>query len=81
VPFTVERLDARNWTDEQVDPVFDGAFPGPLPLTADPVAVGYVENDDAGGAPGGLPVHGRSTGICLSHVAREVVRNARPEAG
>jgi len=33
VPFTVERLDARNWTDEPVDPVFDGAFPGPLPLT------------------------------------------------
>lgn len=38
--FTVERFDARAWPDEQLEGLFDGAFPSFI--SADPVAAVYI---------------------------------------
>lgn len=40
VSLTVERFDDRVWRDEQLDPLFDGAFPAFI--TADPVSAAYI---------------------------------------
>lgn len=40
MPFTIERFDARSWPDEQLDPLFNGAFPAFI--SADPVAAVYI---------------------------------------
>ena len=40
MPFIVERFDARGWPDEQLDRLFDGAFPAFI--SADPVAAVYI---------------------------------------
>lgn len=40
VSLTVERFDDRGWPDEQLDPLFDGAFPAFI--TADPVSAAYI---------------------------------------
>lgn len=41
MPNSVERFDARSWPDEQLDPLFAGAFP-PF-ITADRVAKVYID--------------------------------------